>query len=181
MALEHLVAASIHLRDEDEACRYAKELAVIGEKLRDGSERPLGRAMLAICRHRKDKAEYRPALEDALQTLREVDAKQRLAFVLTQAASIESASGQLDSAAARATEAVELSRILQQPSEMALARSVLLRIARERGDKPAVREQVEELGKINGYAKHIGAIVQNELSAADIELESGQRELEAEE
>jgi DNA-binding SARP family transcriptional activator len=180
-ALEHLVAASVHLRDEDEACRYAKDLAVIGEKLRDGSERPLGRAMLAICRYRKDKADYRPALEDALQSLREVDAKQRLAFVLTQAALVESARGQLDIASARAEEAVELGKILEQPSEMALARSVLLRIARDRGDEQAMREQVEELGKLNGYARHIGAIVKNELSAADIELESSQRELEAEE
>jgi DNA-binding SARP family transcriptional activator len=44
MALEHLVMVSIHRRDPEEACQHAKELAAIGEKLREGSERPLGRA-----------------------------------------------------------------------------------------------------------------------------------------
>jgi hypothetical protein len=39
---------------------------------------------------------------------------------------------------------------------------------------------VEELGKLSGYARHIGATVQSELSAADTELGSGQAELEAE-
>lgn len=179
MALEHLVTVSIHRRDEDQACGYAKELAVIGEKLREGSERPLGRAMLALCRYRKDAGEYRPALEDALQSLREVDAKQRLAFVLTQAASIESERGLFDSAARRADEAVELAEVLQQPSEMALARAVLLRVARERGDGAAVREQAEALHNLTGYARHVGAVVERELAAAESESKSNRRKLEA--
>jgi DNA-binding SARP family transcriptional activator len=169
-ALEHLVMVAIHQRDEDEACRYAKELAIIGEKLREGSERPLGRAMLALCRFRRDGADYLPALEDALQGLREVDAKQRLAFVLTQAAWIECERGELDRAARRAAEAVELSRLLQQPSEVALARAVLLRIARERGDRPAMRKQAAELHGLTGCAKHISAIVDLELAAAGFEM-----------
>ncbi len=181
MALEHLVTVSIHLRDEDEACRYAKELAVIGEKLREGSERPLGRAMLALCRYRKDEAEYLPALEDGLQSLRDVDAKQRLAFVLTQTALVESARGQLDVAQARAEEAVELGRSLQQPSELALAKSVLLRIARERGESAEVKALAEELRSISGYARHVGAVVEREIGAARVERESSRGELGAEE
>jgi hypothetical protein len=119
---------SIHRRDPEEACQHAKELAAIGEKLREGSERPLGRAMLALCRYQKGEADHRAALEAALQELRDVDAKQRLAFVLTQAAAIESERGELESAAARAAEAEAIGAILQQPSESALARAVLLRI-----------------------------------------------------
>ncbi|MFZ1863309.1 MAG: AAA family ATPase [Polyangiales bacterium] len=164
MSLEHLVAVSIHRRDEDQACAYAKELAVIGEKLRDGSERSLGRAMLALCRYRKDETDYRLALEDALQALREVDAKQRLAFVLTQAASIESERGELETAAAHASEAAELGEILQQPSETALARAILLRVARERGDSTAAREQVAALARLRGYARHVKAVVERELA-----------------
>jgi len=178
MALEHLVTVSIYRADEDEACRYAKELAVIGEKLREGSERPLGRAMLALCRYRKDDADYRPALEDALQALREVDAKQRLAFVLTQAASVESERGHLETAALRAEEAAEVAGVLQRPSEAALARAVLLRIACARGDHVAMQEQVKELGKLSGYAKNVRAIVERELAAAGIESENRQQELE---
>jgi hypothetical protein len=166
MSLEHLVMVSIHRRDQDEACTFAKELAAIGEKLREGSERPLGRAMLALCRYQKGETSRRAELEEALQELREVDAKQRLAFVLTQAAAVESERGDFESAAARAAEAESIGRILQQPSESALARAVLLRIAREQGDQEAIREQMTALGQINGYAKHVGAIVERELDAA---------------
>jgi tetratricopeptide (TPR) repeat protein len=180
MALEHLVMVSIHRRDEDEACRFAKELAIIGEKLREGSERPLGRAMLALCRYRKDASDYRTALEEALQSLREVDAKQRLAFVLTQAASIESERGQLESALERAKEAVGLATVLEQPSEMALAHAVLLRIARARRDRAAMREQNEKLRQLNGYAKHVRAIVEAEIAASEPDVEAATRELEAE-
>jgi tetratricopeptide (TPR) repeat protein len=180
MALEHLVMVSIHRRDPDEACEYAKELAEIGEKLREGSERPLGRAMLALCRYQKGEAEHRSALEDALQELRDVDAKQRLAFVLTQAAAIESERGELESAATRAGEAEAIGRILQQPSESALARAVLLRIAREQGDEAAIREYAKELRALSGYAKHVGAVVERELAASAAASETGQRNLEAE-
>ncbi len=180
MALEHLVMVSIHRRDKDEACGYAQELAAIGDKLREGSEGPLGRAMLALCRYQKGEAEHREVLESALQELREVDAKQRLAFVLTQAAAIESERGDLDSAAARAAEAESIGRILQQPSESALSRAVLLRIARERGDRAAIRDQMGELREIKGYAKHVGAVVERELAAAAAALQSAPAEVEAE-
>jgi len=180
MALEHLVMAAIGLRDEDEACSYATELAAIGEKLREGSERPLGRAMLALCRYRKDEAECDSALEDGLQALRDVDAKQRLAFVLTQAALVESARGQLEPAEARAVEAVELGAATERPSDMALARSVLLRIALARGDQDAVQAQAAELRRIRGYAGYLRPIVESELAAAGLSPDSDSPELEAE-
>jgi len=166
MALEHLVMVAIHRRDPEEACQLAQELAAIGEKLREGSEGPLGRAMLALCRYQKGEVDHRSSLEDALRELRDVDAKQRLAFVLTQAAAIESERGDLTSAAARAAEAEQISRVLQQPSEAALARAVLLRIARAQGDEAAVRQQAKELSEIRGYAKHVGLVVERELAAA---------------
>ena len=180
MSLEHLVMVSIHRGDPSEACEHAKQLAAIGEKLREGSEGPLGRAMLALCRYQKGDTDHRVALEEALQDLRDVDAKQRLAFVLTQAAAVESERGDLESAAARAAEAEAIGRILQQPSESALARAVLLRIAREQGDEAAVRDQINELRALSGYAKHVGAIVEQELAAASTVSKSKQRNLEAE-
>ena len=152
---------------------------MIGEKLRDGSERPLGRAVLALCRYRKDEVDCRRALDDALQALREVDAKQRLAFVLTQAATIESERGELESAAARAREAAQLGEILQQPSETALARAVLLRIARERGDLEEMREQASKLAKLGGYANHVRSVVEREIAASGLSLGSDPSELGA--
>lgn len=169
MSLEHLVTVSIHRHDEDQACAYAKELATIGEKLREGSERALGRAMLALCRYRKNEADHRSSLDDALQALREVDAKQRLAFVLTQTASIETERGELERAATRAREAVQLGEILEQPSETALARAILLRVAWERGDSVAVQEQMTALRELGGYARHVKDFVDRELARCELE------------
>ena len=180
MALEHLVMTSIHRRDPDEACQYAKELAVIGEKLREGSERPLARAMLALCRYNRGEVEDRSAFEEALQELRDVDAKQRLAFVLTQAAAVEAERGNLQSAATRAAEAEKLGQILQQPSESGLASAVLLRIARERGDRAAMHERMQELRAISGYSKHVGEIVERELATAAALSGTELRNMEAE-
>ena len=167
MSLEHLVMVSIHRREPDEACKYAGQLAEIGDKLREGSEGPLGRAMLALCRYQKGDSGHRVALEAAIHELREADAKQRLAFILTQAAAIESERGDLESAAARASEAEAIGRMLDQPSESALARAVLLRIARERGDTGAAIQIARELREIRGYAKHVGEIVDRELTATE--------------
>ena len=167
MSLEHLVMVSIHRRAPDEACKHAKELAEIGEKLREGSEGPLGRAMLALCRYQKGETERRDALEAAIQELREADAKQRLAFVLTQAAAIEAERGELESAAERASEAEAIGRVLEQPSESALARAVLLRIAREQGDVATASHIASELREIRGYARHVGEIVERELAAVE--------------
>ena len=157
-----------------QACEHAKALSEIGEKLREGSEGPLGRAMLALCRYQKGEADHRAALEAALQELRDVDAKQRLAFVLTQAAAIESERGDLESAGARAAEAEAIGKVLQQPSESALARAVLLRIARKQGDDAQVRQLTQELRESKGYAKHVGMIVEQELAAASVVGEAGQ-------
>jgi len=164
MALEHLVMVAIHQNAEDDACRYAEHLAAIGEKLPEGSERPLGRAMLMLCRYRKGEVDCGPVLERSLQKLREADAKQRLAFVLTQVASLELSRGELESAAARAQEAVELAEIIQKPSELAYATAILMRIARERGNAERMSEHADALRNLSGYARHVGIIVERELA-----------------
>lgn len=180
LTLEHLVAVSMHQHDEDAACNYAKELAIIGEKLREGSERPLGRAMLALCRYRAEEVDHRTALEDGLRQLREADAKQRLSFVLTQTAIVEADRGELESAEARVEEALGLAEVLQQPSDIALARSVLLRIARERDDREAVQRHVKALGDIKRCAHHARVAVERELEAAGIDPDGHLQTQEAE-
>ena len=179
MALEHLVTVSIHQRNEDAACNYAKELAIIGEKLREGSERPLGRAMLALCRYRKGEVDHRAALEDGLRQLREVDAKQRLAFVLTQTAIAECNRGELESAEERAEEAIALAESLEQPSEAALARSVLLKIAGERSDRSAIQKHAAALGDLKSCAHHVRLAAERELEAVGLQVDGNAKIQEA--
>jgi len=165
MALEHLVMVSIETQSIDAACEHARDLATIGEKLREGSERPLGRAMLALCRYRKGEADCRDALESGLQELREVDAKQRLSFVLLQAASVELSRGELDSAERRAREALSLAEAIEHPSSRSLARALLVRIARERGDIENARRHVASLEASDALSDRVRREVMREIEA----------------
>ena len=176
MALEHLVKVSIMQGNGDEACAYALTLATIGEKLREGSERPLARAMLALCRYRKGEGDHRSALEDGLQQLREVDAKQRLSFVLVETAIIECDRKELSSAKTRAEEALDLALVLQHPSTAALARSVLLRIARETNDRDAQRRHAEALMDFDNVAIPVRLLAEKELLAAGLSIEAKEAE-----
>ena len=165
MALEHLVVVSLHQSDQDSACTYAKDLAAIGDKLREGSERPLGEAMLALCRYRRGEGD-RADLEDGLERLRLVDAKQRLSFVLLQAAAIECERGELEHAGRRAQEALELATIIQHPSHVALGRTILLRIARARGEQESAKAHARALGDLERVASHVRASAERELRDA---------------
>lgn len=166
MSLEHLVTVSIYLQEVEAACELARELAIIGEKLREGSERPLGRAMLALCQYQKGAVDYRAALEDGLRQLREADAKQRLSFVLIHAALLECERGEFDSAELRADEALALSEALQHPSHLAVARAILLRVARERGDQEHVPPRAQALAGLRNMSVPARHLVDRELAAA---------------
>ena len=58
--------------------------------------------------------------------------------------------------------------------------SGIVMIAREQGDRAAIRDQMKELRELSGYAKHVDAIVERELAAAAAASEIAQGDLEAE-
>jgi len=96
---------------------------MLGEKLREGSEKPYARAMLGLCNYAiDDEAE---GLDAALADLRVADAKHRLAYILTQAALIDCERGRIGQAGDRAVEALEYATLLERPTEMLLARALL--------------------------------------------------------
>ncbi|MEM7434333.1 MAG: AAA family ATPase [Myxococcota bacterium] len=165
MSLEHLVTVAMHQDDVDGALRYADAIKTIGDKLREGSERPMGRATRALCRYwAGDKSQQRE-LDEALVQLRDSDAKQRLATVQIDAALIDSARGEHDRARSRAEEALRLSEILDHGTNIARAQWALLRIARETGDEVAERKYASALGSIESIATYVRDAVEQELQA----------------
>jgi predicted ATPase len=133
-ALEHLVVLRQEQGDWPEAQRLAAALDELAAKLREGSEAPFARALLALCLHARGDREGLPALERALDELRLVDAKLRLAYTLTRAARIELARGDGAGARRRAEEARRMATVLGRPTETLLAGITLVRALRLAGD-----------------------------------------------
>jgi predicted ATPase/DNA-binding SARP family transcriptional activator/pimeloyl-ACP methyl ester carboxylesterase len=129
MALEHLIAVELQRADYAKAGGLCRELMALGEKLREGSEAPFAQALCALSRYATGERSARDTFDLAVGALREVDAKQRLAFVLVQAAMVELGRGDPDAAAPLAREAVTAAGALGRPSDVALAHAMAARVA----------------------------------------------------
>jgi len=126
--------AMIDLEREDFAGALARSAALceIADKLRGGSEGPFARSVAGLCEYALENE--REAFDTAVTELRVADAKHRLAYIQIKAAQIDLKRGKLDSAIARAAEALDLATLLQRATEIALARTVLASAVRARGD-----------------------------------------------
>jgi DNA-binding SARP family transcriptional activator len=123
LANEYIVMIDIQRGCFSEARNRSKQLVSLGEKIREGSEKPFAHALLGLCNYALgDNAE---SFDAALGDLRLADAKYRLAYLLTRAALIDCERGKKQSAAARAREALGYAETLERPTEMLLAHAVL--------------------------------------------------------
>jgi DNA-binding SARP family transcriptional activator len=142
-AHEYLAMTEIE-RGRYEAARvHCAALIDLGERLREGSERPLAYALDALCGYAI--ADDAGPLEVALVQLRAADAKHRLAFTLTRAARLDLDRRRPEAAIARASEALACAEALERPSEIVLAHVVLAEARRATGDLP-------------GHATHAAAL-----------------------
>jgi hypothetical protein len=155
MANEYLTLVEVEREDYDAALERCQALVEIGSRLREGSELPFSLALQALCHyglHREDSG-----LDDALQELRLVDAKQRLAFILNRAAMLDIVHERLEQGKARASEALALSQTMERPSEMLQAyinlEKIYLRDEGIAGSSP--RSAIERLatGTVAGWVR----------------------------
>src|SRR5690606_24389296 len=116
----------------DAARAYCALLIELGEKIREGSERPFAHALDGLC-HYALTDETAP-LEAALENLRAADAKHRMAYTLTRAALLDVERGRLDTARARAAEALACAEALDRATEMMLAHVALALASRAAND-----------------------------------------------
>jgi hypothetical protein len=124
-AMEHLVMTEFEAESYARGVTLADAMIPLSEKLREGSEAPIANALAALCRYASGDDASRDALARSIDSLRNVDAKQRLTYVLTRAAAIDERRGDVASARTRAEEALRLAEILERPSDIARARAVL--------------------------------------------------------
>jgi hypothetical protein len=144
-ALEHLVVLRQQERAWPEAVRLGGELEALAGKLRKGSEGPFARAVLALSRRALGAPEAAAALEAAIAELRVVDAKARLAYVLTRAAQLDLEQGEGGRARARSEEARLMAGTVGRPTEELLAGATLARALLRTGDAEGARGIAREL------------------------------------
>jgi DNA-binding SARP family transcriptional activator/tetratricopeptide (TPR) repeat protein len=131
-ANEYLAMLYLQQGKLTEARARCRELVSLGEKLREGSEEPFARAMLALCTYASD--DDPAGLDAALVDLRIADAKHRLAYLLTRAAVIDCERGRPERGVERATEALGYAVLLERATEMLIANAVLAHCCAAGGD-----------------------------------------------
>jgi DNA-binding SARP family transcriptional activator/tetratricopeptide (TPR) repeat protein len=142
-AHEYLAMVEIERGRYDSARTHCAALIELGERVREGSERPFAYALDALCEYAA--TDDVAPLETALVQLRAADAKYRLAFTLTRAARIDLERRRPDAAIAHAKEALGCAETLGRPSEIMLAHVVLAEARRSTSD-------------LAGYSAHVAAL-----------------------
>jgi hypothetical protein len=142
-ANEYLAMIDLERARPEAARAHCKTLVELGDKLREGSERPFAHALDALCHYAL--ADDAAPLEAALKDLRAADAKHRLAYTLTRAALLDVERGRPQDAIARAGEALGYAEALDRATEIVLAHAALAHACKAIADTA-------------GYAKHVAAL-----------------------
>jgi tetratricopeptide (TPR) repeat protein len=166
-ANENLVLIAWYQGDCVRALKLCEPLRELAGKLRDGSEQPLAQAVYGLCLyHEHDDPE---PLNQAIEDLRIADAKHRLAYTQSRAAMIDLERGRVESAVARAREALQSAELLRRPTEMLIAHLALYYAGMATGDERAIAAESEAMSALceQGVAvwarqKARAALTQNE-------------------
>jgi hypothetical protein len=144
-ALFTLAEIALETGDAARAIGLCAEVLPVAQKMGEGSEEPVARALDALAHVVLDGAGWDAELERAITRLREVDAKGRLAYALNFAASLDFARGRIESARARATEALRAAEIVERLTQTVIAHALLGRIAHATGDRAAAARHLEAI------------------------------------
>lgn len=144
------------LREALSRCDTHREVAV---KLGEGSEGAMAAALEALARQLAGEPAADASLEACIARLREIDTKGQLAYVLNHAAFVDLREKRLERARLRAQEALSAAEAVDRSSEVAVALSILARIAAGEGPiaasraKDVAQERVRRLGAISARAR----------------------------
>jgi predicted ATPase/DNA-binding SARP family transcriptional activator len=147
-ALEHLVVLELERNRPEVAETLCSALGELAAKLRQGSEVPFARCLAALAATDSGK-NVAAEVDSALESLRMADAKHRLAYGLLRAANSDYRRADIERARSRSEEALRLAEALERPTEIVMARVVLMRCASKRGASAEAKEHAEFLRGTN--------------------------------
>jgi len=147
-ALEHLIVLELERNRPEVAGALCNALGELASRLRQGSEVPFARCLTALAATDAGK-DATGEVESALESLRMADAKHRLAYGLLRAANNDFRGENIERARSRSEEALRLAEALERPTEIVMARVVLMRCASRRGAVDEAKEHEEFLRGMN--------------------------------
>jgi DNA-binding SARP family transcriptional activator len=147
-ALQHMVMLQIDQDQFAAAQTSATELVEIGEKLREGSDAPFAKVLKLLAEYGEND-QVESAFDAAVRDLQTYDAKHRLAYALSRAAAIDLRRSAFSHGERRATAALEYANILERPSEIALARTILGGVALAGRDRELARTHARALEELD--------------------------------
>lgn len=143
-ALEHRVMIGIDRGLASEVAHLADVLGDLGERVRPGAEKAIGHALRALVQLQCDTGDE-AALREAIEAVRQADAKYELSYLLTRWALFDLAAGRSDAARDRAEDALQVATAIGRPSEKALALWVLSQCAAEASQRAEHSASLAEL------------------------------------
>ncbi|HEY9624681.1 MAG TPA: BTAD domain-containing putative transcriptional regulator [Crinalium sp.] len=128
------------------ALPHCRDMASVAMQMQgEGSECAFAAALEALVQYVLREPSAAVALNQAIATLKTVDAKRMLSYVLAHAAQVDLECDRFDLAVHRAEAALEAAQVVNQPSEMGLAWAVLVQAELERGDRQRATDWFEAL------------------------------------
>lgn len=129
MALSHWAMAELEAHHWEAAIARCRDLQPLAQKLGQGSEVAFGQALEALACYAiaPPPAESHTALTTAIQTLHDLDAPRKLAYIYSGAAEIDLSRRHSESALAHATAAYTAAQVVAHPSDVVIAGSLLVR------------------------------------------------------
>ncbi|MEG3991330.1 hypothetical protein QUA13_30135 [Microcoleus sp. S28C3] len=144
--LSYLAMTELEAGDPAAALPYCQEMAIVGAKIKgEGSEGAIAQALLALANYQLQQIGADAALERAIATLQQVDAKRMLSYVLIGAAQVDLECDRPLLATARAEAALEAAQTVDHPSEIALAWAILIQGALALGEREGATARFESL------------------------------------
>jgi WD40 repeat protein/DNA-binding SARP family transcriptional activator/predicted ATPase/DNA polymerase III delta prime subunit len=145
--LSYLVMLELEAGHFADALENCQELQAVASQLGEGNESAVAAAFDALARLRSQQPNAEAALAQSITTLRNLDAQRTLAYVLTTAAEQYLEHNQTDTAIAHAQAALTAARIVNHPSDVALAWATLIRGYFAQGNDQKAIEQFCELNQ----------------------------------
>lgn len=143
--LSNLVMLELETENLSPALDYGGELIHVSAQMGEGSEAPHAAALDAVTRYLLQENNAAESLERSCQVLRQIDSPRMLAYVQTIAAQWDLARGDLHQAIARAEDALEAAQLVNNPSEIALAWSLVIQASHQRGNRDCAQRHFADL------------------------------------
>jgi DNA-binding SARP family transcriptional activator/predicted ATPase len=142
----YLAMLELEVGDPAAALPYCKAMASVAAKIQgEGSEGAIAAALKALANYKLQKTGAEIELQQAIATLRQIDAKRMLSYVLNVAAEADLVSQRLELTVVRAEAGLEVAQIKNHASETASAWAILIHSLVGLGDLERATAQFEAL------------------------------------